>query len=269
MSEMTHAYFDGPRPLRIAHRGGAAKWPENTLVSFQGALDLGYRHVETDTHMTRDGHLVLFHDATLERTTNGFGHVQDRSLKELKELDAAYRFTLDGGVTHPFRGQGITIPTIDEALALSCDLKLNLELKQEAPDMTRPMWRFIEERGLHDRVLVASAHDSVGRRFRRLCRGSVATSPGVRGILGFWLAVRSGTHKLLRFPFDALQVPPSHGPLTVVDEAFVAAAHHHGIEVHCWTINDAPEMRRLAALGVDGLMTDEPTLLLDTMGSLG
>lgn len=266
---MTHPYFDGPKPLRIAHRGGAAVWPENTLVAFQGALDLGYRHIETDTHLTRDGHLVLFHDATLDRTTNGFGHVEDLSLAELKELDAGYRFTPDGGLTFPFRGKGVTVPTVDEALALSSELKLNLELKQDVPDMTGPMWRFIEERGLHDRVLVASADDSVGRRFRKLARGRVVTSPGVTGILAFWLAVRSRTHKLLRFPFDALQVPPTQGPLTVVDEAFVAAAHHHGIEVHCWTINDAPEMRRLAALGVDGLMTDYPTLLLDTMASAG
>ena len=127
------------------------------------------------------------------------------------------------------------------------------------------LWDLIEAHGVHDRVLVASANDSLTDRFRELAGDRVVTSPGTRGILKFWLAVRSRSHRLLKVPYDALQVPPSHNGLRVVDEPFVRAAHHHGLKVHVWTVDDPLEIRRLHALGVDGIMTDRPEILLDTL----
>lgn len=248
-------------PIALAHRGGAALWPENTLAAFEGAIELGFRYIETDLHLTRDGVIVCFHDETLMRTTDGVGRVRDLTLDELRRLDAGYRFTVDG-VAFPFRGRGLTVPTLEETLALHPELRLNVEMKQREPPMEEALWAAIDRLGARERLLVAAEHDPLVHRFRAARPGDwMPTSPGVRGVLRFWIGVRTGAHRLERYAFDALQVPVSFGGLTVVDRAFVRAAHAHGVHVHVWTIDDEPEMRRLLDLGVDGLMTDRPDRL--------
>jgi glycerophosphoryl diester phosphodiesterase len=261
------AYFEGPIPLAFAHRGGANSFPENTLVAFRGAIEMGFRHIETDAHLTRDGHIVCFHDDRLERTTDGRGLLRDHTLAELRALDAAYHFSPDG-VSTPYRGQGVTIPTFEEALALHPEVKWNVEIKPSSREAVEAVISFLEARNLEDRVLVAAANDATNARIRARIRGRFATSPGIREVFLYWLGTRLGLARFMRPGFDALQVPPSHGPLTVVDRRFVEAAHAHGVQVHVWTIDDPREMRRLSELGVDGLMTDEPALLLETLGRL-
>ena len=266
--KVAHPFLQGPRPLAFAHRGGALLWPENTLPAYRNAVDLGYRYIETDLHMTRDGVIVTLHDDTLERTTNGRGPVLELSLAELKSLDAGYRFSRDGE-TFPYRGQGVTVPTLAELFELAPDLRANVEVKQEAPPMVRALWELIEEQGLHDRILVASFRDAVVREFRRLSGGRVATSAATREALRFWLASRLGLERLPRIEYDALQVPVRYGRLTVVDRRFVAAAHHRGLQVHVWTVDEPAEMRRLLDLGVDGLMSDRPDLLKEVLVERG
>jgi len=256
-------------PVAFAHRGGAALWPENTLVAFRGAVELGFRYIETDLHMTRDGAIVLFHDETLMRTTDGAGRLKDLSLDELRTLDAGYRFSPDGR-SHPFRGQGIVVPTLEEALALHPELRLNVEIKQREPPMEAALWAEIDRLDARDRLLVAAEHDPLVRRFAAHRPGDrMPTSPGVRGVLRFWLGVRTGLHRLEDYPFDALQVPVEWNGLTVVDRAFVKAAHAHGLRVHVWTIDEPDEMRRLLDLGVDGVMTDRPDLLAEVFAERG
>jgi glycerophosphoryl diester phosphodiesterase len=258
------------RPIAFAHRGGSSLWPENTLEAFEGAIALGYRYIETDLHTTRDGAIVCFHDPTLERTTNGHGRVVDHTLAELRALDAGYRFTEDGGRTHPFRGKGFSIPTLEEALSLHPELKLNVEIKQREPSMESALWREIDRLGAHDRLLVAAAHDPLVHRFRALRPSErMPTSPGLRGVMRFWLGVKTGLSRLERYSYDALQVPATYRGLTVVDRAFVDAAHAHGLHVHVWTIDEEAEMRRLLDLGVDGLMTDRPDVLKDVFVDRG
>src|SRR5690606_28121624 len=160
----------GTSPIAFAHRGGAALWPENTLAAFEGALALGYRYIETDVRMTRDGKIVCFHDETLERTTNGRGRVADIDYAELARLDAGHRFSPDGR-TFPFRGQGLRVPTLEEALALHPDLRLNIEIKQRTPAMERALWDEIDRLDAHERLLVAAAHDPLVHRFRALRPG--------------------------------------------------------------------------------------------------
>ena len=248
-------------PVAFAHRGGAALWPENTLAAFRGAVELGFRYIETDLHQTRDGAIVCFHDETLMRTTDGVGRVKDLTLAELSRLDAGHRFTRDG-VTFPFRGQGLSVPTLEEALALHPELKLNVEIKQREPAMEAALWEAIDRLGARERLLVAAEHDPLVHRFVALRPDDwMPTSPGSRGVLRFWLGVRTGAHRLDRYPFDALQVPVSFRGLTVVDRRFVEAAHAHGLHVHVWTIDDPAEMHRLLDLGVDGVMTDRPDRL--------
>src|SRR5690606_27032783 len=129
----------GTSPIAFAHRGGAALWPENTLAAFEGALSLGYRYIETDVHITKDGRIVCFHDETLDRTTDGRGPLAALTLDQLRELDAGYRLTSHDGRDgeHPFRGKGLTVPTLEEALALDPDLRLNLEIKPHRAKMER------------------------------------------------------------------------------------------------------------------------------------
>ncbi len=258
-------YFGDAACLRIAHRGGSKRWPENTLYAFDAAYDLGYRWIETDIHLTRDDQIVVFHDAQLERTTNGKGPVSNCTLAELRELDAGYQFTIDGE-THPMRGRGLGIPTLEEALDRHPDVHLNLEMKGRDLRLATKLWEFIGAHGVHDRVLAAAAYDPMTAAFRKLAGDRVVTSAGARGIFEFWLAVRTGMHRFVRPAFHALQVPIRHGVLRVVDERFVEAAHAHALKVHVWTVDDPFEMRWLESLGVDGIMTDRPEVLLDTIG---
>jgi len=258
-------FLEGARPLAFAHRGGGKLWPENTMVAFQGAVQLGCRYLETDLRTTRDGVLVTIHDETLDRISDGSGPVHALTLTELKRLDAGYRFSPDGGQTFPFRGKEVTVPTLAEVVQAFPDICLNLEIKQKEPSLVEALVTFIEEQDAHDRILVGSFHDRMLKEFRRRTGGRVATSAARWEARLFWLASRLGLTRFLRLPYDALQVPPRQGPLPVVDRRFVQAAHRLGIQVHVWTVDESEEMRRLLNLGVDGLMSDRPDLLLDVL----
>lgn len=260
---MSRAYFGPVVPIAFAHRGGAKRWPENTLLAFGNAAALGYRHIETDIQLTSDGHFVCFHDPTLERTTNGRGRVREHTLAELERLDAGHNFVENG--SYSFRGAGARIPTLEDALSLDEGLRYNLEIKSEDPVLARRLWDLIEHHRIHDRVLVACEHDPVTEAFRIHSRGRVATSAGRRGALHFWARVLSGTWKAAMFPFDALQIPPVFHGIEVITPRFVEAAHHHGIQIHIWTIDDPAQMVQLLAAGVDGLMTDLPDVLLEVL----
>jgi glycerophosphoryl diester phosphodiesterase len=235
------------------------------MVAFQGAAQLGYRYLETDLHTTRDGVLVTIHDETLDRISDSSGPVHALTLAELKRLDAGYRFSLDGGQSFPFRGKGITVPSLAEVTQALPDTRLNLEIKQKEPSLVEALVTFIEEHSAHDRVLVGSFHDRVLKEFRQRMGGRVATSAASSEARLFWLANRLGLTRFLRLPYDALQVPPRRGALPVVDRRLVQAAHRLGIQVHVWTVDESEEMRRLLNLGVDGLMSDRPDLLLDVL----
>ena len=260
---MPRPYFGPTTPIAFAHRGGAKRWPENTLLAFRNALELGYRHIETDIHETSDGHFVCFHDATLERTTDGHGNLRDHTRAELQRLDAGHNFIEDG--SYAFRGADARIPTLEEALALDPNLHYNLEIKPKDRALAGRVWEFIEHHGIHDRVLVASEHDEVTEAFRKHSRGRVATSPGRKGALDFWKRVLAGASRHAMFPFDALQIPPSFHGMKLITPRFVDAAHHHGIQVHVWTVDDPAEMHELLDAGVDGLMTDLPDILLEVL----
>ena len=266
---MTRPYLDAPGPLLFAHRGGAKLWPENTMPAIEGGVAAGCRYLETDVHMTRDGHIVLFHDAKLDRTTDGRGLLRERSLAELEELDAGYRFRNARG-EYEFRGRGVRIVTLRQLGAFldgHPEVRVNLEIKQAEPSMTGALYEELEELGLRDRALVASANSSLVREFRRVSGGRYASSAGMAEIATFWAAVRTRTWRWIPIEYDALQVPVRHGPLEVTTRAFVRAAHARGVQVHVWTIDEPAQMRRLLELGVDGLMSDRPDLLTEVVRS--
>jgi glycerophosphoryl diester phosphodiesterase len=229
-------------------------------MAFEEALALGIHYVETDVHLTEDGVLVAHHDDTVDRTTNGIGRIADRTYADLARLDAGYRFTFDGN-HFPFRGEGLTIPTLADVFALSSRLRLNVELKPKGRHAVRRLWEFVDQRGLHDRILVAAENDVQVRRFRRYSAARVATSAGRTEAFRFWAMTRLGLDRVHPVAFDALQVPVTYKGLTVIDKSFIRAAHRHGLQVHAWTIDEPSEMRRLLNLGVDGIMSDLPERL--------
>jgi glycerophosphoryl diester phosphodiesterase len=251
----------GPLPLTFAHRGGAGLWPENTLEAFRGAVALGSSHLETDLRMTRDGEIVLMHDARLDRTTNGSGEVSAHTLAELKRLDAGHHFSPDGK-TFPYRGRGVTIPTFAELVAAAPSARFNVEIKERGPfDLPRALIAFVERHALADRVVVAAERHELVRDFRRLSAGRIATSASRRECLQFWLASRVSLTAVLRPPYQALQIPVRAGNATLVTPRLLDAAHRAGVAVHVWTIDDPIEMAALLDLGVDGLMSDYPDRL--------
>lgn len=252
-------FLSHEHPIRFAHRGSTILWPENTMTAFQGAVDLGYRYIETDVHVTRDSIIVTFHDDYLERVTNGAGLVKDRDWDDLRTLDAAYHFNPDDDF--PLREKGIAIPSLEEVMTTFPNLMLNIDLKQ--PGIEQWVADFIRRHKFEERVLIASFHDKRIRRFRKLTGNVVATSSGVGETLAVW--TRSRFKQRLKIPPDALQVPQRQRGVTVVDGKLVNAAHAVGMQVHVWTINDPEEMHKLLDLGVDGIITDRPDLLNDVL----
>ncbi|WP_052436451.1 glycerophosphodiester phosphodiesterase [Georgenia sp. SUBG003] len=248
-------------PVNFAHRGGAAIVPENTLEGFREAVALGEVVLELDVHTSADGEVVVIHDDTLDRTTDGAGPVAERTLAELRRLDAGYRFTPDGGSTYPWRGRGVRIPTLEAVYREFPDRPVNIELKAERPGTEEAVWRVIEAAGAQARTLVVT--DSAGsvRRFRRASRGQVATAASVGEFATFWLLSLLRLGHLYRAPFEALQPPDSWKGLRIVTPSLVREAHRNGLRIDVWTVDDEAGMRRLLSWGVDGIMTDHPDIL--------
>jgi glycerophosphoryl diester phosphodiesterase len=252
-------------PLLMAHRGGAGLWPENTLLAFERARDLGVDVIETDVHSTADGVLVVLHDATLERTTDGAGRVGALTLAQLKKLDAGFRWSEDGGKTFPWRGRGLTVPTLDEVFARLPDMRFNIEPKQESPSVVKPLCRAIREKGMADKVTIGAFRQGVLDEFRKECP-EVKTSAGPGEVAEFLRASRDSGGPTGEFKFMALQVPESVMGVRLLTRSFVESAHARALQVHAWTVNDADDMRRLLDIGVDGIMTDYPDRLLKVLG---
>jgi glycerophosphoryl diester phosphodiesterase len=242
-------------PLLIGHRGAAGLSPENTLLSFREAAERwAVDMVELDVRASADGHCVVIHDDTVDRTTDGSGRVADMTLAELKSLDAGYRFMDEEG-RHPFRGQGLEIPTIDEVLEALPTTPLTAEVKIATAQA--PLFEALERRDARDRVVVAGmAH---GDRSMFGGYGGVRSGSN-RDVRGFYLLHRLFAGRLWRRSCEVFQVPERHGRIRLVTRRFVQDAARHGIPVHVWTVNDPADMERLLDLGVDALITDRPDL---------
>lgn len=261
--------LDNDWPVNFAHRGASARAPENTLEAFRLAAEDGAGGLETDVHVTRDGHVVAIHDDAVDRTTDGSGRVSKMTLAELRNLDAGYRFTPDGGATLPYRGEGARVPLLAEVLGEFPDLAVNLDIKEEQPGVEEAVLRVIEEAGAEDRTLVVSEHTPVVGRFRRLSGGRVRTGASRGESRLFYYLIGLRLERLLRPPYDALQVPVRHGDRELVTPRFLEAAHGMGVRVDVWTIDEPAEMRRLLDLGVDVVMTNRPGVLAGVLRGRG
>jgi glycerophosphoryl diester phosphodiesterase len=251
--------------VNLAHRGASARAPENTLEAFRLAVQAGAGGLELDVHLTRDGHLVVIHDPTLDRTTNSSGAVAGMTLDELRKADAGYNFSPDGGDTHPYRGLGLRIPRLAEVLREFPGVVVNIDMKADRPGIEAAVLEVLREAGAEGRSLVVSSHLGAVRRFRRMSGGRISTGASRSETGIFFLFANLRLERLLRPAYDALQVPLSHRGVPLVTRRFVQAAHAAGVRVDAWTINETEEMRHLLDLSVDVIMTDRPGTLADVL----
>lgn len=255
-------------PIAFIHRGGAAVVPEDTIAGFTEGLRYGDGVVECDVHATLDGEIVVMHDEHVDRTTDGTGPIALKTLAEVKQLDAGYHFPFPGAAAHPFRGQGIQVPTLAEVYAAFPDRPVNIEIKRGTrPDVAELVAEVIRAAGAEKRTLVVSQSRATTRRFRQASHGEVATGSCTLELLGWWMLSLARLTRLVEPRFQALQPPETYRGLRVVRPGFVQAAHEQDLRVDVWTVDDEESMRRLLSWGVDGLMTDRPDVLGKLLGT--
>ena len=262
------------RVIAFAHQGGSFEGPSSTLAAIAHAVQEGATAIELDVHATKDRHIVVCHDETVDRTTNHQGAIADLTLAQLRDMDNAY-WWIAGETVTPDRDPGeyvergrapierdYGIVTLEEVSERFPGVLLNLDLKRSDPDVEPYEELLANELRRLERthsVIVGSFHDHSVQRFRSLAP-AVATSAATGEAATFYFSMLEGVPSVP--PICAFQVPAVYGDVSVVDERFVETAHDADIAVHVWTINDPGEMHQLLDYGVDGLISDRPTPLV-------
>ncbi|MGR2751777.1 glycerophosphodiester phosphodiesterase [Agromyces arachidis] len=245
---MTSRWFAPPTPRVLAHRGLAIEAPENTMPAFEHAVRIGAGYLETDVHVSADGVAVLTHDPTLERVAAGRSErVADLPMALLRDVDLGGRtgFATLGELLHAFPG-----------------VRLNIDVKTDAAVVATV--EAVRRAGATDRVLLTAFSDARRKRLAAMVPG-VATSAGRASVLRARAASVTRSPQVLRRAAagaHALQIPERVGRVRLLSPALLETAHLAGIEIHVWTVNEEAEMRRLLALGVDGIVTDRADLAL-------
>lgn len=263
----------------IAHRGGRESAPPGTLQAMSAALAAGTDVLEMDIHMSRDGYLVVFHDQRMDRTTDCSGEISGKTLAEIQSCDKGYRFqrqkadrpqdpALEGDASaETFRNRGYRIPTLESVFQSFPGQRMIIEIKQREPSLVPVFCRLIRTHVMQDRLIVGSFRQEALNEFRATCP-EVATSASPKEATTFIMAGKTGLSSLISPVYAALQVPPRMRlpgilpTIEVATPALVKRAHKKGLAVQVWTVNDPREMRQLLAAGVDGIMTDVPSLLV-------
>jgi glycerophosphoryl diester phosphodiesterase len=243
-------------PLLIAHRGGSALAPENTIYAFRRALQWWRADLlEIDVQPTRDGDAVVIHDATVDRTTDGSGAVAGMTVRELGELDAGFRFSPDGS-SFPLRGNGVRISTLREVLEAFPGARVNVEIKDARAQ--EAVWETVRSLGAEQRVLIAAGDRRNRARFASYAGPTSASS---QEMYAFFALHKLGLGRFYRPAVDAWQMPDRHGGRQVLGPRWVEEAHAKNVAVHVWTIDEVADMRRLLSWRVDGIISDRPDRL--------
>ncbi len=264
-------YENAPRPLVIAHQGGDRLWPGNTLYAFEHAVEIGADVLEMDAHITEDGFIVLMHDEEVDRTTDGSGLVEDLTLAELRELDAAYTWTNDEGKTFPFRGQEIQVPTLEEVFQHFPEMRYLIEIKLTANPIEGPLCDLIRAHNMQEKVMIASFHDEAMQRFRETCP-EVATSASRGEVTRFVLLGKAFLSAWTAPQYESIQ--PPYDPrqsmnIPIMTERFIQEAHAKNVKVEPWTVDDPELMQQYIEWGVDGIITDRPDLMIQVLEEMG
>ena len=242
MRKATHPFLVHEGPIAFAHRGGAGDWPENSLEAFSSAVELGYRYVETDAHVTSDGVIIAFHDDHLDRVTDRVGLISEMTWTEVSQA----------------RIDGIApIPLLEDLFTTWPNLRINIDAKHD--EVVEPLAALLSRTQTLDRVCIGSFSDRRLDHFRSLFGAEVCTSMGPKGVARLRAASFGLGRKVPEG--NCLQVPTHAGKVPLVDSRFIRKAHRTGLPIHVWTIDDVEEMHRLLHLGVDGIMTDRPAVL--------
>ncbi|MFQ5431606.1 MAG: glycerophosphodiester phosphodiesterase [Nitrospinota bacterium] len=247
------------RPIVMAHRGGMALWPENTLYAFEHAARIGVDVMEIDVRQTKDGEIVVIHDEVVDRVSNGKGAVADKTLEELKSLDFAYNFMKDAGGKPELRGTGVTIGTLKEVFKSLPDMYFNIDIKVNSTAFARDVLELVRKEGMLEKVVIGSFYDNIVNVVNSEA-GEFTTSAAAREAWIIFLLNKIGLGRLHQPTGVAYQIPVTHKGLDVVTPSFVRAAHSLGQDIHVWTIDDPVEIRRLLEMGVDGIVTNRPDL---------
>ena len=247
------------RPLNIAHRGGRDLWPENTLHAFEQALVIGTDVLELDVHRTADQQLVVIHDATVNRTSNGTGRVDEMTLAQLRELDFSHNFKSRSANGSLFRDSCLCISTLDEVFHRFPDAFFNIEIKANSVEVAGEAIRLIRQRNLAPQVLLASFHPEISE-FLQTHAEDIPLAASRKEIKRLAVLSRLKLGFLHQPIGRVYEVPVQRDGNEIVTPAFIGAAHALGQEVFVWTINDSTEISRLLEMGVDGILTDRPDI---------
>jgi glycerophosphoryl diester phosphodiesterase len=248
----------GDRLTVFAHRGGAALAPENTRGAFRQAVALGVDGCELDVRLSRDGEVVVIHDATLDRTTDATGPVNALTAAELARVDTGFRFNPEDGF--PWRGRSEGVPRLADVLADHPGLPFIVELKGEDPELARAATDVVARASALDRVCFGGFSDTTLAAARAAQPGlctSAATEEIRRALYKSYVWWPFG-----RVPYEAFQVPETSNGTRVVSPRFIRCAHRAGGVIHVWTVNTRDDIERLKAWGVDGVITDRPDIAL-------
>ena len=256
------------RPLIIAHAddSGLGLYPGNTLEFLQQMAALEVDVLEMDVHVTADGELVLMHDATVDRTTEGEGAIKDKTLEQLQQLNVAYNWSQDGE-QFPYREKPQRIVTLDDVFKAFPKYPMVIELKTPDPAAADILCRTVRAYSKSNQVIVSSFHQKAIDTFREGCP-HVATGAGSDEVRLFALAAHLNALRLVSPRYQALHIPVEHKGITLVSPSSVTQSHGRRVRVDVWTVNEEAEMRRLAEIGVDGIMTDRPDLLRKVLDEL-
>ncbi len=250
-----HPYSSTARPIGLAHRGGGREAPENSLTAFKNAERIGFSYFETDVRATSDGKVMVFHDANLNRITDRVGRISALPYSEVRRARI-------GGVDRVMR--------LEELLEEFGDKYINIDVKDD--HTIEPFIRVVKQKKVADRICVGSFSPLRVRAIRSALgttAASALTAPEVGSLMA---ASRLGPFRRfaeLALPKNAqcVQVPVSQGGVPIVTKSFIETAHKRGLVVHVWTINDEPTMARLLDMGVDGIVTDRPSVLQKLLDS--
>ena len=249
------------KPMLLgAHRAGQGEWPENTVLAFKEAANkFPTILLEGDLQLTKDGEVVVIHDLTVDRTTNGTGAVKDLTLAEVKALDAGYHFTVDDGASFPWRGKGITIPTFDEVLAVMPNHRALFELK-DSEGLVEKVAPIIRTHNATKRILIASFKPELMAAFRAQMP-DMATCYDMRNAIGLLFALRGGDWENYVPTDRMLSLTKGHVAQYKFTAAEVKKLQAKGVLVQVHTLNTPEEIAHFVELGVDSILTDLPTLL--------
>jgi len=260
-------YTNVSRPVVIAHQGGDGIWPGDTLYAFEKAIEIGADVLEMDAHLTKDNQIVLMHDETVDDTTDGTGLIEDLTLAELKQLDAAYKWSNDNGKTFPYRGQGIQVTALDEVFQKFPQMRYVIEIKLTENPIDKPLCDLIRQYNMQDKVMIASFHDEAMQNFRERCP-EVATSASRTEVRNFVLLGKVFLSGFVAPRYQSIQPPydPEESMnIPIMTERFIREAHTKNIKVEPWTVDDPELMKQYIEWGVDGIITDRPDLMVEVL----